>query len=43
MRKFVKVAFALLALAGTLALAACGGPKVFHYGNGTPNVTVEQA
>ena len=43
MRKFVKVAFALLTLAGTLALAACGGPKVFHYGNGTPNVTVEQA
>ena len=43
MRKFVKVAIALLALAGTLALVACGGPKVFHYGNGTPNVTVEQA
>ena len=43
MRKFAKIAIALLALAGTLALAACGGPKVFHYGNGTPNVTVEQA
>lgn len=43
MRKFAKVTVALLALAGTLALAACGGPKVFHYGNGTPNVTVEQA
>lgn len=43
MRKFVKIALALLALAGTLALAACGGPSVYHYGNGTPNITVEQA
>lgn len=42
MRKFAKLILFLLALAGTLALAACGGPKVFHYGNGKPNVTVEQ-
>ncbi len=43
MHKFAKIALALLALAGTLALAACGGPNVYHYGNGTPNITVEQA
>lgn len=42
MRKLTKIVLAALALAGTLFLAACGGPKVFHYGNGTPNVTVEQ-
>lgn len=42
MRNFAKIALALFALAGTLFLVACGGPKVFHYGNGTPNVTVEQ-
>ena len=42
MRKLAKFILALLALAGTLTLAACGGPKVFHYGNGEPNVTVEQ-
>lgn len=42
MRKLAKFILALLVLAGTLALAACGGPKVFHYGNGEPNVTVEQ-
>lgn len=43
MRKLAKIALAALAVAGTLALAACGGPKVFNYGNGEPNITVEQA
>ncbi|MBQ8444989.1 MAG: hypothetical protein IJX22_01210, partial [Opitutales bacterium] len=42
-RKLAKIALAVFALAGTLALAACGGPNVYHYGNGTPNITVEQA
>jgi len=44
MRKvFVKIIFALLAIAGTLAITACGGPKVFNYGKGEPNITVDQA
>ena len=43
MHRIAKVALFLLALAGTLALAACGGPSVYHYGNGSPNITVEQA
>ena len=42
-RKLAKITLAVFALAGTLALAACGGPNVYHYGNGTPNITVEQA
>lgn len=43
LKKIVKIALAVLAAAGTLALAACwNSPKVFNYGNGTPNITVEQ-
>lgn len=39
----LKIALAALALAGMLALAACGGPKVFNYGDREPNITVDQA
>ncbi len=42
MRKAAKIFLAALALAGTLALSACGGPKVFNYGGGNANITVEQ-
>ena len=42
MTKAAKILLALLALAGTIALSACGGPKVFNYGGGEPNITVEQ-
>lgn len=39
----LKIALAALVLAGTAALTACGGPKVFNYGDREPNITVEQA
>lgn len=37
-----KIAVALLALAGIFAATACHSPKVFNYGNGDPNITVDQ-
>lgn len=42
-KRFIKIIFALLAISGAMALVACSGPKVFNYGKGEPNITVEQA
>lgn len=43
MHKLTKIILAALALAGVIALTACGGPNVYHYGSGEPNITVEEA
>ncbi|HIV04935.1 MAG TPA: hypothetical protein IAC75_07320 [Candidatus Spyradosoma merdigallinarum] len=43
-KKLLRLAVAAaLALAGAAALASCGGPQVFHYGNTPANITVDQA
>lgn len=43
MHKVTKIVLAVLALVGVIALSACGGPNVYHYGSGEPNITVEEA
>lgn len=41
-KRFAKIVLAALAAAGALAfVAGCGGPKVYNYGPGTPNITVD--
>ena len=41
-KKFLRFAVAAaLALAGAAALASCGGPQVFHYGNTPENIITE--
>lgn len=42
-KRFAKIVLAALVAAGTLALVSGCGPKVYNYGPGTPNITVEQA